>query len=93
MKMEKVCDSSRFAVIGGDQISFGQVKFEVPIEYRSENINQEAKYMILDFRAQKAGYINLRDISIQMLFKVEDWMKIISGVSGNREEKISMIQL
>lgn len=93
MMMEKVCGSSRFAVIERAQISFGLVKFEVPIEYLSENIEQEAKYMSLDFRAQKAGYINLRDISMQILFKVEDWMKIINRVSGNREEKISMIQL
>lgn len=93
MMMEKVCDSSRFGVIGRDQISFGEVKFEMPIKYLSRNIEQEAKYMNLDFRAEnQAGYANLKDTNKQILFKVEDWMKITIRVNGNREEKIFMNQ-
>lgn len=91
--MEKVCDNSCFGVIGRDQISFGEVKFEMLIKYLSRNVEQEAKYISLDFRARnQAVYANLKDINTQILFKIEDWMKITNGVSGNREEKIFMNQ-
>lgn len=33
MMMVKVCDSSRFGVTEREQISFGQVKFEMPIKH------------------------------------------------------------
>lgn len=93
MMMEKVCDNSSFGVIGRDQISFGEVKFEMLIKYLSRNVEQEAKYINLDFRARnQAVYANLKDINTQILFKIEDWMKITNGISGNREEKIFMNQ-
>lgn len=34
MMMGKFCDSSRFGMTGGDQITFGQVKFEMPIKWK-----------------------------------------------------------
>lgn len=52
MMMEKVCDNSSFGMIGRDQISFGEVKFEILITYLSRNVEQEAKYISLDFRAR-----------------------------------------
>lgn len=88
MMMGKVCDSSRFGVTGGDQISFGQVKFEMPIKHLHGDVEQEVEYMSLDFRAKnQAGDVNLRDISTQILFKVRDWLTVTHRENGNREGK------
>lgn len=41
MMMVTVCDSIKFGVTEGEQITFGQVKFEMPIKHYGEMLNRK----------------------------------------------------